>query len=169
MSVHRIIQESIEKNPLGLKEAFAEELSNRIRLALEAKMNDEDDEDEEDGDLDEEVEQLDELSPGVLQNYMRRSAGTDDYKDKSVASDRRLKAQSKAHRTLGNDKEADRLKNKAKKRDSYFAKAMVRHDAQQGKLNLARTDSTSPYAKAAKTMPASYNKEGYESFNIDED
>jgi hypothetical protein len=46
MSIQRIIQESIEKNPLGLKEAFAEELSNRIRLALEAKMNDEDDLDE---------------------------------------------------------------------------------------------------------------------------
>jgi len=46
MSVHRIIQESIEKNPLGLKEAFAEELTNRIRLALEAKMNDEDEEDD---------------------------------------------------------------------------------------------------------------------------
>jgi hypothetical protein len=51
MSVQRIIQESIDKNPLGLKEAFAEELSNRIRLALEAKMNDED-EDEEDEDED---------------------------------------------------------------------------------------------------------------------
>jgi hypothetical protein len=51
MSVQRIIQESIDKNPHGLKEAFAEELSNRIRLALEAKMNDED-EDEEDEDED---------------------------------------------------------------------------------------------------------------------
>jgi hypothetical protein len=45
MSVQRIIQESIEKNPLGLKEAFAEELSNRIRLALEAKMNEDEEED----------------------------------------------------------------------------------------------------------------------------
>ncbi len=48
MSVQRIIQESIEKNPLGLKEAFAEELSNRIRLALEAKMNDKDEDEDED-------------------------------------------------------------------------------------------------------------------------
>jgi hypothetical protein len=49
MSVQRIIQESIEKNPLGLKEAFTEELSNRIRLALEAKMNDEGEDENEEG------------------------------------------------------------------------------------------------------------------------
>lgn len=41
MSVQRIIQESVNKNPLGLKEAFAEELSARICLALEAKMSEE--------------------------------------------------------------------------------------------------------------------------------
>jgi hypothetical protein len=41
MSVKQIIQESIEKNPLGLKEALQEELSNRVRLALalEARMS----------------------------------------------------------------------------------------------------------------------------------
>ena len=38
MSVQKIIQESIEKNPLGLKGAFLEELQGRIALALEAKM-----------------------------------------------------------------------------------------------------------------------------------
>jgi hypothetical protein len=61
MSVHRIIQESIEKNPLGLKEAFSEELSNRIRLALEAKMNDEDEEDDEDEDEDEDEDDEDDV------------------------------------------------------------------------------------------------------------
>jgi len=45
MSVKQIIQESIEKNPLGLKEALQEELSNRIRLALEAKMNEDENND----------------------------------------------------------------------------------------------------------------------------
>jgi len=50
MSLERIIEESLEKNPLGVKEALEEELANRVRLALEAKMNgdDEDEEDEED-------------------------------------------------------------------------------------------------------------------------
>jgi hypothetical protein len=38
MSVQKILQESIEKNPLGLKEAFVEELRFRLGLALEAKM-----------------------------------------------------------------------------------------------------------------------------------
>jgi hypothetical protein len=46
MSVQRIIQESVNKNPLGLKEAFAEELTERVRLALEAKMKDEIEEEE---------------------------------------------------------------------------------------------------------------------------
>ena len=36
--VKKIIKEAMEKNPLGLKEAVAEELRNRVALALEAKM-----------------------------------------------------------------------------------------------------------------------------------
>lgn len=52
MSVQKIIQESINMNPLEMKEAIAEELRARVALALEAKMKDdmedEDDEDEED-------------------------------------------------------------------------------------------------------------------------
>jgi ribosomal protein L21E len=36
--VKKIIKEAMEKNPLGLKEAVAEELRARIALALEAKM-----------------------------------------------------------------------------------------------------------------------------------
>jgi hypothetical protein len=50
MSLERIIKESLEKNPLGVKEALEEELANRVRLALEAKMNDEDDEEDEEDD-----------------------------------------------------------------------------------------------------------------------
>jgi hypothetical protein len=57
MSVQRIIQESVNKNPLGLKEAFAEELTERVRLALEAKMSDDEDEDDEDDDEDEDDEE----------------------------------------------------------------------------------------------------------------
>jgi hypothetical protein len=45
MSIKQIIQESINQNPVGLKEALEAELSSRIALALEAKMNKEEDED----------------------------------------------------------------------------------------------------------------------------
>lgn len=50
MSVEKIIQESVNKNPLGMKEALEEELRSRLALALEAKMNNEDDDDEDDDD-----------------------------------------------------------------------------------------------------------------------
>ena len=91
MSVQKILQESVEKNPLGLKEAFVEELRSRLGLALEAKMKgkDEDDEDEkceslslsdftieelEDFMMSEEFEQLDEISTSKLAHYMKRAS-----------------------------------------------------------------------------------------------
>jgi len=40
MSIEKIIQESINKNPLSMKEALEEELRNRLALALEEKMAD---------------------------------------------------------------------------------------------------------------------------------
>jgi DNA-directed RNA polymerase specialized sigma54-like protein len=55
MSVKEIIQHSLEKNPLAMKEALEAEMQARVRLALEAKINDmEDDEDDEDDDEDDE-------------------------------------------------------------------------------------------------------------------
>jgi len=39
MSIKQIIQESVNRNPLGLKEALEEELRSRITLALESKIN----------------------------------------------------------------------------------------------------------------------------------
>jgi hypothetical protein len=56
MSVQKIIQESLNENPLEMKEALVEELRARVALALEAKMKDdeEDDEDEDDSDEDNE-------------------------------------------------------------------------------------------------------------------
>ena len=59
MSLQKIIKESVEKNPLGLKEALEEELRNRIALALEAKMKEEDEDEDEDDD-DDELDELDE-------------------------------------------------------------------------------------------------------------
>ncbi len=46
MSVQKIIQESINKNPLEMKEALSEELRARVTLALEAKMKEQDDEED---------------------------------------------------------------------------------------------------------------------------
>jgi hypothetical protein len=54
MSLQRIIKESVDKNPIGLKEALENELRGRIAVALEAKMCDMDMDDEmEDDELDE--------------------------------------------------------------------------------------------------------------------
>jgi hypothetical protein len=65
MSIQKIIQESINGNPLEMKEALAEELRDRIRLALEAKMNE---------DVSEEVEELDELKKSTLASYVRKAS-----------------------------------------------------------------------------------------------
>ena len=56
MSVKQIIQEAINANPLGLKEALQEELRVRIAAALETTMN-------------EEVEQIDEISKETVASY----------------------------------------------------------------------------------------------------
>jgi hypothetical protein len=84
-----------------MKEALEEELRARVALALEAKMNDEEeeeeeeedeetDEDEED-DLDEEVEQIDEISAAKIGTYIvkaRKSVADLDKKiDKSFDDD----------------------------------------------------------------------------------
>lgn len=47
MSVKTLVQEAMNKNALGFEEALKEELRNRISLALEAKMNGNEEEDEE--------------------------------------------------------------------------------------------------------------------------
>lgn len=91
MSIQKIIQEAINKNPHDLKEALEEELRDRIRLALEAKMSDEEDDDsseedddssdEDDDDDDEEdmkkesVEQIDELDRKTLASYVKKAVG----------------------------------------------------------------------------------------------
>jgi hypothetical protein len=74
MSVQKIIQESLGKNPLAMKEALEEELRSRIAAALESKIAESKDENE----LDEEVEQIDEISAKKLDDY--RSKRHDAYK-----------------------------------------------------------------------------------------
>lgn len=54
MSVKDILQHSIDKNPLAMKEALAEELETRIQTAIEEMMA------AEEVELDEETEELEE-------------------------------------------------------------------------------------------------------------
>ena len=98
MSVKRIIQESLDKNPLGVKEALEEALQDRVRAALEEKYEemmeakDDDDDDDDEDDMDEsfdfsdytveeledfmesaEFDQLDEISKKTLASYVRKN------------------------------------------------------------------------------------------------
>ena len=106
MSIEKIIQESINKNPLGMKEALEEELRNRLALALEAKMKEDEDMDEsfdlsdlsdltleelEDFMMSEDFDQLDEISKGTLRSYVKKA---DKAADKSFSS--ALKQQNRA-------------------------------------------------------------------------
>ena len=53
MSVNKIVAETINKNPLAVKEALEDEMKARIRLALESIINEEEMDDEDDMEDDE--------------------------------------------------------------------------------------------------------------------
>jgi hypothetical protein len=117
MSIKQIIQESINKNPLGLKEALEGELRGRIALALEAKVAEsehEDDEDESDeDDEDEESEQIDEISKKTLASYVKKatpSAMSHGVKGMDYKNDDQSKHFNKAmNRMIGIQRAADKL------------------------------------------------------------
>ena len=44
MSIQKIIQEAVSKNPVGLKEVLEEELAKRVAEAIEAKLEESSDE-----------------------------------------------------------------------------------------------------------------------------
>jgi hypothetical protein len=52
MSVKEIIKESMDRNPVSMKEHIAEELSKRVAVVLEAKMKESDKNDDDDSDDD---------------------------------------------------------------------------------------------------------------------
>lgn len=132
MSIQKIIQELINKNPLEMKEAIAEELRARVALALEAKMKDhEEDEDEDDEDDDmkesfdlsdytveeledfmvsEEFEQLDELDKKTLGDYIKKASV--DASLKRMKSDRLNTAASSGKISQGEFQALDRGANK---------------------------------------------------------
>jgi len=173
MSVQKIIQESLNENPLEMKEALVEELRARVALALEAKMKDDEEDDEEDDDdmkkesfdlsnytieeledfmVSEDFDELNELDKETLVSYIRKAAGNPG-KDGNTLRD--LRAKSRAHKTLGNDSEANKYKAKAKQRDAGIAKADARKAAQTGTFMGMPGSATQ---KAAKKMPQSYYK-----------
>ena len=59
MSVNKIVAETINKNPLAVKEALEDEMKARIRLALESIINEEemDDEDDMEDDMEDDEEE----------------------------------------------------------------------------------------------------------------
>jgi hypothetical protein len=68
MPIQKIIQESLNKNPLSLKEALEEELRSRVALALEAKISETKNDDEE------EYDQIDEISKKTLSSYIKKAS-----------------------------------------------------------------------------------------------
>ena len=88
MSVKRIIQESLDKNPLGVKEALEEALQDRVRAALEEKYaemteskdeDDDDDDDDDDEDMDESFD-LSDLTLEELEDFMMSESNKYDNK-----------------------------------------------------------------------------------------
>jgi len=122
MSVQKIIQESINMNPLEMKEAISEELRNRVAIALEAKMNE---------DLDE-AEELDELSKKTLGSYIKKASDSAAAKGVEYGA---KKAQSD---------EMDRMMNRHM---SYSDKDKVRSI-----MKTTSSDVDAPREKAAKRL-----------------
>lgn len=85
MSVQRIIQEAVNRNPLSMKEALEEELRDRVRLVLEAKMEEETELDEalspeekkkaKEAKMEEEIGHINELKRSTLASYVKKAAG----------------------------------------------------------------------------------------------
>ncbi len=152
MSVKTIIQESINKSPLALKEALEEELRTRVALALEAKMKDdeededededEDDDSDEDDDCNEEVEQIDEISSKTLGSYINKAA-----RDVSKKEGERSKIRDQIQKHSYTDWDAD---------------AALGHDRETSNaLRKARQDAaTSMKKKEAEIGQKQWKREG---------
>ena len=188
MSVREIIQHSLDKNPLAMKEALEEEMKSRVAATIEEKMlavmeeeydleedlDDEDYEEAEDMDesldlsdltleeledfmMSEEFEQLDEISQDTLRSYIKRASHSSGGSENAI---NKLKAKSRAHKTLGNDAEAKKYADKAKKRDIGLNRAIARHGARMTGNRVPVKGS--PYEKALKKVPHSYFKESFD-------
>jgi len=150
MSIQKIIQESINRNPLEMKEVIAEELRARVALALEAKMKDDEEDDMEDEDEDEDdmkkesfdlskytieeledfvesedFNQLNELDKKTLGSYIKKASV--DASLKRMKSDRLNTAASSGKISQGEfqalDRGANNLYKSSQKRLTGIAKA----------------------------------------------
>jgi hypothetical protein len=125
MSVKTIIQESIEKNPIGLKAALQEELRSRVAAALESKINESKDDDDEEA-------QLDEISKKTLASYVDKAS--DD-------------AASKAAKWGEKKASADEMDRMMNRHMSYKDKDKVREI-----MKTTSKDVEEPREKAAKRL-----------------
>jgi hypothetical protein len=142
MSIKQIIQESINKNPVGLKEALEEELRSRVAAALEEMVNKEVEEDLdlsdytteelEDFMMSEDFEQLDEISKKTLASYVSKAAD-------NAASHGIKYGEKRAH-----SDEMDRMMNRHM---SYSDKDKVRQI-----MKTTSNDIEAPREKAAKRL-----------------
>lgn len=82
----KIIAESINRNPIGVKEALSEELRNRVSIILERKLNEKDDDDEDEDDDEDDDDDEDEDDK--------------DMKEETDAEYRRKKMQRESHGPL---------------------------------------------------------------------
>ena len=128
MSIQKIIQESINKNPLEVKEALSEELRVRIAEALEAKMN--------------EAEELDEISyrDSGAQNMMRASRKADKEADKVRAQAAKAAAKEAAKKQV--KEETDLGEAAEKPTHQYYATTQYMHPSEMKLLH----DKKKPFA-----------------------
>ena len=172
MSIQKIIQELINKNPLEMKEAIAEELRARVALALEAKMKDhEEDEDDEDDDMkesfdlsnytveeledfmvSEEFEQLDELSKKKLGNYIK--AASADASLKRMKSDRLNTAASSGKISQGEFQALDRGANNLYKSSQNRLRGIAKATDRLTKEEVELDESWSKGASSANRSDA---------------
>ena len=88
MSIRDIIEHSVNKNPLAMREALDEEMRNRISIAIQEKMMAEknaemleasDDEDDEDDDEDDEDDDEDEMASEMKELHASSCGKTEMY------------------------------------------------------------------------------------------
>lgn len=129
MSIQKIIQESINKNPLEVKEAISEELRVRIAAALEAKIN--------------EAEELDEISyrDSGAQNMMRASRKADKEADKVRAQAAKAAAKEAAKKKPV-EEETDLSEAAEKPTHQYYATTQYMHPSEMKLLH----DKKKPFA-----------------------
>lgn len=126
MSVEKIIQEALDQNPLGLKEAFAEEIIDRIKLALEAKKSemekDDDDEDEDEDDLDEAASGY-KVTHDPMGQYSHKDTHTFHASNNAISHS--MKGDHVTHPYVVHDDEGNKYRHQTKRKANWHVKKMT--------------------------------------------